>query len=467
MTSFGLPEARAELWSLGVIAPWYLKAPQWDAYELMNTERFPFIEQSRRTGKTTTTLVHVLEKLKANDGWTWRWCEPWKYQAREIVMPEMEIIQRTCPEKHKMKFYHTDSFYEGSNGSRLYLRGVNDDKGESARGSFAHGITADEYGSWKEPEYIINEVLLPQVLSTDGQVIKTSTPPRDLGHRYYDEREKAAREKRFIQKIIWQFENHLYSKKQIEDICAAVGGDLSPAWRREFLCEPVSDPDSLVIPEFADDCVVDDEYPMPDFCDIYVGGDSGADDNTVILFAWYDFAKNEVVIDQELVTRGATTANIVKQAIQIEQLLWPSKKPHKRVYDANLQLIYDIIGDHGWSVSPPRKEDKLASIHELRVEVQSKRFKVKKRCVNTIRQLKVGMWKDDRHTDFQRSEGLGHLDAVAACTYLQRAIDRSRNPIPRNYGHDLSTSFIPRLPPELSKTEKSLQSLFRPKRGQR
>lgn len=455
-----------ELWTRGVIAGWYLKQPQLDIFELIKRERFPFVECTRRGGKTTTTLTYVLETLRKNSEWIWRWCEPWKYQAREIVMPEMDILQRTCPEKYKFKFYHTDSFYEGPNGSRLYLRGVNDDKGESARGAFAHGITADEYGSWKDPEYIVNEVLLPQTLSTNGQIIKTSTPPRDLDHKYYDERERACRENRFIQKTIWDFEGHLYSRQQILDICQAQGGEQSAAWKREFLCQPVADPESLVMPEFSDENIVEDDYPSPGFLDLYVAGDSGADDNTAILFGWYDFTKNEIVIEHEYITRGNTTANIIREAKAIEERIWDKRKPHKRVYDADKQLIYDIVGDHSYSIYPPRKEDRLAAIHELRVEVQAKRFKIKKRCKNLIRQMQVGMWKDERHLDFQRSEGLGHLDALAASIYFNRAVDRSRNPYPRNHGFDPQNSFIPHFGAKpLSENEAQLRNLLRPKRG--
>jgi len=458
-------EARHECWRQGIVGAWYLKEPQLDIYFLLHKERFPFVECARRGGKTTTTLVHVLEVLRKNPGWIWRWCVPWKYQAREIIMPEMAILQRECPDNFKFKFYHTDSFYEAPNGSRLYLRGVNDDKGESARGAFAHGITADEYGSWRDPEYIVNEVLLPQTLSTNGQIIKTSTPPRDLDHKYYDERERASRENRFIQKTIWDFEGHLYTRQQITDICEAQGGPECTAWKREFLCQPVADPETLVMPEFSDENIVDDTYPQPSHCDLYVAGDSGADDNTAILFGWYDFAKNEVVIDTEYVTRGTTTANIVRDAKVIEKRIWEGLKPHKRVYDADKQLLYDIIGDHEWSVMPPRKEDRIAAIHELRVEVQANKFKVKRRCANLIRQMQVGMWKDDRHLDFQRSDGLGHLDAIAAAIYFNRAVDRTRNPFPKGYGHDQSTSFMPRYGQNLSENEVNLRNLLRPKRG--
>lgn len=451
---------------MGLIAPWYLKNYQFDIYELLLKERFPFIEKSRRIGGTTVCLVRVLEFLQKKELGVWRWMEPWKNQAREIVMPEIDRIQESCPESLKFRFYKTDSFYEHpKNGSRLYLRGVNDDRGESARGPFAHGLTADEYGSWKEADYILNEAMIPQLLSTNGPLWRVSSPPKNLGHLFYDERELAARERRFISKTILDAVPELYTEEQIWEMCKAVGGKDSAAWRREFMCEPVSDPESLIIPEWSEANIVDDDYPMPQFLDTYVAGDSGADDNTAMLFAYYNFAKNEIVVENEFVDNGRTTTYIIERAKEIERELWGEMKPYKRVYDADKQLLYDIIGDLKYAVMPPRKEDKIAAIHELRVEVQSLRFKVKRRCVNTIRQLKVGMWKDDKHTDFERTDGLGHLDAIAAAIYLNRAVDRTKNPTPRFHGFDPYTSHIPRSGPDLTQTDAAVAALFRPKRG--
>lgn len=455
-------EAREYLWSIGMIGPWYLKDYQMAGYELMIRERFPFLEFSRRIGKTTTGLVRAQEKCRQKEGTIWRWCEPWKYQAREIVMPEMDRMQDSCPTKYKFKYYKTDSFYElPSNGSRMYLRGLNEDRGESARGSFADGITIDEKGSIKDLHYVQNEVLYPQLLSTNGQLVSLSTPPRDLGHLYYDEKARAMRENRFIQLPIWASLDQLYSKKQIEDMCAAVGGETTPGWRREFLCEPVSDPDALVIPEWSDEeNILDDDHPRPDWFTPYVAGDSGIDDNTAILFGYYDFAKNEVVIEEELVINGRTTTEIVARAKEIEKALWKSE-PHKRTYDADKQLVFDIFVDLKWRVQMPQKQDKTAAIHELRVEVGARRFKVKRRCTQTCRQMKVGMWKDEKHLDFQRSEGLGHLDAVAAAIYFNRSIDRKLNPMPQNYGYNRDTQILnPSRAVRPDKTEEALNAIL-------
>ena len=453
-------DARAYLWENGLIGPWYLREDQFGVYEFLHKHRFPLFEASRRYGKTTCDLVCVQEKLRRTELGVWRWCEPWKYQAREIVMPEMDKIQDSCPEHLKFKFYKTDSFYElPTNGARLYLRGVNEDRGESSRGAYAHGITLDEKGSIREPEYVKNEVLLPQLLTTRGVMHELSTPPRNLGHVWYSDKEIAIREGRFLQRLVT--DNASLSQEDIDLMCKAVGGVDSPAWRREFLCEPVSDPDMLIVPEYSDtENVVPDDYPRPDFFTPYVGGDSGADDNTALLFGWYDFTKNERVIEEELVLAGRTTKEIVALAKQIEIELWGGTRPRARVYDAPKQLIFDLFGSYEYPVEMPQKDDKIAAIHQLRVEVGARRVKVKARCTNLRRQLRVGMWKDEKHLDFERTEGLGHLDAVAALIYFNRRIDTKFNPIPHGYGLDRERQIVPDKPISDGSTEARLASLF-------
>ncbi|MBA3755984.1 MAG: hypothetical protein H0X02_07070, partial [Nitrosomonas sp.] len=296
-------------------------------------------------------------------------------------------------------------------------------------------------------------------------LITASTPPPDLGHAYYAEREIAVRNGRFIQKTIYDKET--LTQKELETIIEKSGGINSPAFRRERLCEAISDPEMLIIPEYSEErCVVPDDYPMPQFCDKYVGGDSGVDDNTALLFAWYDFIKDEVVVDDEFVINGKTSGEIFTTAKAIESNLWGTEKPYRRVYDADKQLRYDITLDQGYQVQAPRKDDKVAAIHELRMRIQAGKFKVKKRCKNTHRQLKVGMWANEKKLDFQRTEGLGHLDAVAASIYLNRSIDTKRNPWPAHYGLSHDNHYLPPTPDHSpGTTEHALKSLFGLKRG--
>lgn len=454
-------ENRRQAWAWGIVAPWYLRTSQQDVYNLLRREKFPFVEAARRFGKTTSLLCFVLEKLRQNPGWVCRWCFPNKNQAREVLGAEIIKIQKDCPEALRFKYQTTDSVYIGPNGSKLFIRGVNEDRGDSARGPASNIIVADEYGFWNEPDYIIREALFPQLENQSGQwLIKASTPPRNLGHRYYIEREEAIRKNRFIQKII--YDNEALTKEEIAIIIEESGGIDSPAFRRERLCEPVSDPELLVIPEWTNENIAPNDYPRPDFYTAYVGGDSGADDNTAVLFGYYDFQKNEVVVEDEIVINGKTTSEIVALSKAKEFELWGEHPIKKRVYDASKQLVYDIYVDHKWPVHMPQKDDKIAAIHDLRVEVGARRFRVKEKCKHTIRQMKVGMWRDEKHLDFERTEGLGHLDAIAAALYLNRAIDRKLNPIPPHHGLSKFTHNIP--PVSGAKEDAAIRAAFKPRR---
>jgi hypothetical protein len=462
--------AREILSANGIYGPWYLRPSQLDIYDLLISDKNPFIEASRRFGKTTSIIAFVMEQLQANPGWICRWCEPWKFQARQIVKPIIAKMQRFTPRDRQFKWTTEDSVYKHPNGSLFYLVGVNDDGGESARGPASNIIVADEYGSWKDARYIINDILRPQLQGQEGRwMIRTSTPPPDLDHIFYDEREIAIRKKRYIKKII--YDNEALTEEELLEIIEESGGADSETFRREYLCEDVIEAKMQVLPEYSDtENVVPDDYPRPQFFTPYIAGDSGADDNTALLFGYYDFEKDEIVIEREMIENGMTTKEIIKEGKKIESELWGDVKPHKRVYDAPKQLIYDIFVEYKWGVIMPDKADKTAAVHLLRNQIQSRKFKIKESCTGLRRQMRVGRWKDEKKTDFQRSEGLGHLDAIAAGIYFNRAIDRKLNPRPHNYGYDRETQMINPHAISRGSTEDAIAKLFSAKlkaRGRR
>jgi hypothetical protein len=477
--------AREALWHHGIVASWYLRPSQLDIYDLLHRAKNPFIEAARRFGKTTTILAYVLERLRANPGWICRWCEPWKEQAREIVMPELDKLQAECPEKLKFRFQVTGSVYIGPGNSRLYLRGVNEDRGESARGPTAHIIVADEFGSWRDAEYTVNEVLRPQLLTTNGQFVFASSPAADLAHQYYEHKARAIRESRFIQKTI--YDNESLSPEKIKEIIQEVGGEHKPAWRREYLCQEVSDPERLVIPEYQEEVHdIEDDHPRPEFFDCYDGMDLALNpDYTGALFAYVDFEKHTLVIDDELFVNGRNTKFIVEECREKERSLWGTLdcrcalpdtqnhmvkyctqhgiQPYMRWADNELQQLFDMSSEHGFNVAPTRKDDKLAALAELRLSFTRGHIKIKKRCKNLRYQLKVGLW-DLRGKSFQRGDKIGHLDLIDALIYLHRNISWSHNPYPRYPGTVTPyTHFIPEVGPQGSNASgNDLARVFEP-----
>jgi hypothetical protein len=475
-----LATARALCFEQGTIASWYLRDDQLPVYYMLHAHRYPFIQAGRRWGKTTTILCYVLEQLHRNPGWICRWVFPEKNTAVTVIDEEMQNIQADCPTHLKFKWQTTHSVWLGpkinNRRSKLYLYGVDKDKGVNLRGHKSNIVVNDEFGFWSEPK-IMNKVLRPTLLTTQGKMFICSTPAEHQAHPYYAEREKAIRLERFINRTI--LDNGSLTLEQIAEECEEQGGINSEVWRREYMCEDVIDPTKVIVPEFVDAIgevelkghdgkmfktignVVPNDYPRPEFFTPYIGGDSGHDDNTAILFGYHDFQKGEFIVEYEFVTHGITSKQITDRCKEIEKDLWGDLKPKKRVYDAPKQLIYDMFTEYKWPVQMPDKADKQAAVHLLRNRVQSRKLKVKESCTSLRRQLKTGQWKNDRKEDFERTDDLGHLDAIAAAIYLNRSIDFSHNPVPHNHGVSRDTHFIsPEAAISRGKTEDALARLL-------
>lgn len=452
----------SELWALGIIAPWYLREDQIPIYEILLREKNPFIECARRYGKTTSILCYVIELMLRNPGWVAMWCEPDKNQAREIVRPEMEKVFATAPPGMRPRWSGIDSFYRfPTTGSIFKLRGVNHDRGDSARGNVANVIVADEFGTWKDPDYIVTEALRPQLQTTGGPFIFASTPPEDLGHAYYDHKAWAVRDRRFIKRII--HDNASLSRERVQELIKECRGEDTPAWQREYLCEPVSNPERTVIPEY-DPKVhdLDDDAPAPEFYDAYVGMDLGFNDCTAVLFGYWDFMRATLVIEDEYVVSGKNSKEIVDACKAKEFSLWKHTPPYRRIGDNDLQQLHDMVSVFGYYVEPTQKDDKLAALNALRLRFSSGKIKIKKRCESLRYQVKVGLW-NDRRTGFQRGEKTGHLDAIDALIYLSRNVSESRNPFPSNVGVSQATHYInPEQARTRGKEEKAFDALFDP-----
>lgn len=459
-----------ELFRKGDVHTWYLKPKQRTALEFLRATSDPFFEASRRWGKTTTTLSYSIEESIINSGFITRWCEPWKNQCREIVMTEMDQIQSHVPERYRFKWSGTDSFYRCVwNDSRIYLRGVNEDRGESARGTKANLIVCDEFGTWKEPVYIVNEILRPQTLTTNGKVIYTGTPPRNLAHAFYKLKDRAQFLLRFIQRTIKDQE--LTSWEKVEQVIADSGGWESAAVRREYLCEKIIDKNFAIIPEWDDRFIVD--VPSDEFFVFYLkydAVDTGVRDNTVCILAYYDFIKARLIVVDEIVLRGPemTTEKLAELVRAKEETYWKIRwerylegdnvrfrahsPPHlllRRVSDIDLRLVNDLSTLHGLYFDPTDKGKLDEMVNHLRILVGQGRVLVNPRCKNLIDCLRYGLWDEDRKKwdrpeqpnwddKVEFSEFLGHFDALAALMYLVRNLDDRTNPIPADYGkpHD-------------------------------
>lgn len=462
------------MWNRADVGTWYLKPKQKTALEFLQATQDPFFEASRRYGKTTTILGYCIQEMKKNAGLIVRWCEPWKSQCREIVMTEVDKIQAQIPEDDRLKWHGVDSYYYlPSNNARLYLRGVNEDRGESARGTAANIIVADELGTWKEPTYILNEVLGPQLLTTNGKLIYAGTPPRNFTHAYYDLKEQAQLDGRFIQRLI--YDQEIASWEAVEKAVNRAGGWESPAVQREYLCKKAVDNKFSIIPEWDDKYI--QEVPKDEYFTFYLkydGLDIGIRDLTVILLAYYDFKRAKLIVLDEIVMNGAAmTTKILAQANRTKEtehfgVKWTElpdgtfemdRHPHRRlrrISDIDLLLINDLTRLHGLYYEATDKGELEEMVNEVRIWVGGGKVLVNPRCAILIDSLRYGLW-DEKRKEWERSDRLGHFDALAALMYLIRNVDTRTNPVPADYGKPEDEHFYSE---EAEKTDDKLRQMF-------
>lgn len=435
--------AREQLWRLTVIAPWYLYEYQKPVYEFFEKVKNPFFEATRRFGKSCTKLVQIQERSRRQKQRVTFWAEPWKEQARNIVIPEMDRVQESCPAELRAKFYRTDSFFEfPTTGSRLYLLGTNEDKAEGVRGRFAHEIVCDEIGSFVDADYVLNEVFWPMLLTTNGELCELGTPPRDLGHLFYGRKKLAMQEGRFISRDFDAISTSVITQQEKDSFIESMGGRESTAVRRELYLEPVADESLLVIPEFKTALHVISEYEMPLSFTPYVGIDLGLNDCTALVFGFYDFEKATLVIQDEVIVNGKNTKEITDTAKAKEKELWGKMPVINRWSDNDMQQLHDMHTVFGYSAYPTRKDDKLAAINSLRLRFTNQKIKILSRCKGLIFQLQVGIWNTKR-SSFLRNETTGHLDAIDALVYLNRNVNERINPFNPAAGVSEYTHHIP------------------------
>lgn len=362
----------------------------------------------------------------------------------EFIMPNFETILEDCPssimpiykgQKAKWVFPH--------NGSEIKLVGL-DKNPDGMRGNAIDLSVLDECGFVSDLDYLYKSVLVPATTHRpNAKIILISTPPSTPAHDFVDYAQRAEAEGNYVKLTI--YDNPLLTPERIAELMRESGGESSTTWRREYLCEFVTDADSVIIPEWRDDFIIDrkqDEYFR--FYHLYDGMDLGVKDFTVIIFGYYDFKRATLVIQDEVKLNGPQlTTLLIKDTVEaFEKRLWPERTVYRRISDNNnLQLIQDLALLHKMNFIATSKETLEAMINELRLMVQKGQIEVHPRCKQLIGCLKYGVW-DKNKKKFAKSSAYGHFDALAALIYLVRNIDKHCNPIPSNYGFDVRNSRI-------------------------
>ena len=405
---------------------------------------------SRQTGKSVLLSILALEQALREPNSIVKLVTDTKVHVKTIFEKIFEERLIDCPPDIRPEYNKSEYIYYFKNGSQIQFAGTDGGHYEKLRGGKVALFLIDEAGFCKDLDYIIKSVAIPTLTHTGGNVVLASTPPFDLEHEFLPYIEKASMQGKLTKKNI--YDNPLLNKEQIEQIKIEMGGEDSEAFQREWLCKIIKSSDNSVFPEFDDDLKLKivKEWPLPPFFDSYVGMDLGGRDLTGVLFGYYDFRGDRVIIEDELLInfkkKDENLEILTNKIIEKEALLWTSsitgevRPPLKRVSDINYLVTQEIYKYSLGKItfSNAKKDDNEAAVNNLRVMIANKKVIIHPRCVNLIRHLEHCKWNNNlTKADFARSAENGHYDLVKALQYMVRSIDFGRNPYPEHYGLNL------------------------------
>jgi hypothetical protein len=431
-------QARRQIWESGNIVDFILDVNQKEVYTQYKTSKRKrhIAVFARQMGKSFGLLTIADQECRLRPGITVCYIAPRLNQAKKIVRSTFTDLHRTCPVELRPKYMTQESAYVYPNGSRIEMSGFNAGEIEAMRGPKAHLIIVDECGFMTDLKYGLRSVLTPKLNSTKGSMLLCSTLPKSAAHEYWEFVKRAEFDGTLFRKDIYQCPR--YTKEDIEGFAEEMGGFDSIDFRREFLNEMITDQESAVFPEATEEklATITSEHKRPAFYDSYVSMDIGFRDYTAVLFAYYDFIKGKVIIEDEILLKGnkVTTTSLTTLVKAKELDLFGAKKPYLRISDNNNPIFLNelAMAPHDLSFMPTAKDNKEAAISKVRLLIQQEKLVVNPRCKNLINHLKYATWNSKR-TGFDRDLQNGHFDAADAIIYMIRNINFQKNPYPNSY----------------------------------
>lgn len=441
------------LWRRGNLS-WLLDSNQQDLYKLFheNPSKIQTWLLARRSGKSFSLCVLSIEYCIKNPRSVIKYVAPTKKQVERFIQPiiDFDILSKAgCPEDLKPKYNKKEEIYYFSNGSQLQLCGAESGNIDSIRGGFAHIAIIDEAQDVSQLKYAVNSVLLPTTLTTKGKILISGTPPQDPDHEFIHFIEEASANNTLIKRTI--YDNPRLSREDIKLQVDALRGENSEEFRREYLCEIIKSSSRSVLPEVTDDLLknIVMEWDMPPYYHAITSMDVGLKDWTVVLFGYYDFRSDKIIIQDELTAYGpemhlpVLTSQIKKK----EEELWTNPitnefiKPKKRISDHNLIVINEIKKFSNYSIifDLADKKEKMAGINWLRTLISSNKIIISPKCKTLIRHVKDGKWANNTKEEFGKCPFGSHYDGIDALVYFVKAIDPNQNPYPADYQNPLKS----------------------------
>lgn len=408
-----------------------------------NNGRKYIIHCSRRLGKTYLLCVlAVIFAINKPDSQI-RYASVTQKAVRKMIHPIMKQLFKALHKSYRGKWNSIEGAYIFPNGSFIHVAGVNNGHEDDLRGTSADLCLVDEAAFVDNLEYLVESVLVPQLITTSGKLIMASSSPLSPAHQFATYIH-AAREGHYYSSF--DINEGGYTEDIVQEFLKECGGANSTTAKREYFNALIVDSEMAVIPEWKQDFVQEikpDEFRS--YYHNYESMDIGVRDQTAAIFGYYDFKKAKLIIEDEFTISGeeTTTRNIAK-GISSKEVEREYKQVYRRVADNNnLILLQDLGSEFGLHFGATNKETLVAMINEVRLMVQDGRILIHPRCTQLIGCLTYGVYQDHTRKEFGRSKVYGHYDSLASLIYMVRNLDQATNPIPASYNTSIFTHYTP------------------------
>lgn len=440
--------------------------------------RIHYWNVARQTGKSYTLCVIAIEECLRKRKAQVKFASMDQKSARAIVSTQFQEIFEDCPDDLRPHFrQHDGLYYFPRNGSRLTIAGCDGNNIRKLRGQKADLGIVDEGAFISDLEKVIYSVLLPQTTTTNGRILVATTPAESAGHFSTQLAHQCQSKGAYAKFTVW--DSCRLSDLKKGEICVEYGGQESTRWRREYLCEFVTDSTAAVVPEFTDEAEKEivQPYARPEYFTPYTALDGGYTDAAGCLFGYIDFKTARLVVEAEWIKRGALGSDIAAAVALTENRLWqeyhakflqwrPEMRPlipQMRVMDVDPEMAAQFMKNHGQAWSPISKSPgyKQAAVNQLNDFIKQRRLIITPECKSLIRQLHNATWATSRKT-YKRDDIDAHYDLVDALIYMLQVADFVNNPYPGAVKNISTNHFSPEdlRPGPQNESEQALVNAF-------
>jgi hypothetical protein len=370
---------------------------------------------SRRLGKSFTLVTFAIEEaLKRKQ--KIRYGSAFLTDLEEFILPAFEIILADCPEHLRPRYMTSRKVWRFQNGSEIKLIGL-DKNPNGLRGNAISIMIIDEAAFVQNLKKIYTSVIIPATMKQKNiRLIFISTPPESPAHYFVALIQRAKLEGYDLELTIDDISD--LKPEERKRVLDEVGGEESDTAQREFFCKIISDPIRAVCPTFNESIHVAD-CPEPTHCNwAFVADIGGLKDYAVGYLAAYHHELRKLVFwDESWFMNRTPTPEILEGFKKLE-----NQRVTTRWIDAHGQTQVDFAFA-GFSAALPPKDNFQAGIQLIRAAFHNNEILIHPRCKLLILTLKTGLL-NRLGTDYERTEELGHCDALAAAIYAVRVVDR-------------------------------------------